>query len=176
MVARQDTALALPPGLSLFACSERAFERAAQIEERGYYFDFLEFKKNAEGSMTPSTPCVSLIYGLQSKLEEIFAEGLENRYARQAKTNQIVADWVVKNGFEFFAEEGFRSKSLTCISNNKGLDMEAVNARLKQRYSAMINCGYGKIKGKTFRISNMGDETEATMTELLTWMDDCIKG
>lgn len=176
MLTGSQKALALPPGLSLFACSERAFERAAQIQGRGYYFDFLEFKKNAEGSMTPSTPCVSLIYGLQSKLEEMFAEGLENRYARQAKTNQIVADWVVKNGFEFFAEEGFRSKSLTCISNNKGLDMEAVNARLKQRYSAMINCGYGKIKGKTFRISNMGDETEATMTELLGWLDDCIKG
>jgi hypothetical protein len=28
----------------------------------------------------------------------------------------------------------------------------------------LIDGGYGKIKGTTFRISNMGDETEATMT------------
>ena len=176
MLTGSQKALALPPGLSLLACSERAFARAATIEGRGYYFDFLEFKKNGEGNMTPSTPCISLIYALQSKLAEIFTEGLEARYVRHAKTNQIVADWVIRNGFEFFAEEGYRSEGLTCISNNKGLDMEAINARLKQRYHAMFNCGYGKIKGKTFRISNMGDETEATMTELLGWLDDCIKG
>jgi aspartate aminotransferase-like enzyme len=30
----------------------------------------------------------------------------------------------------------------------------------------LIDGGYGKIKGTTFRISNMGDETEATMNQL----------
>ena len=30
----------------------------------------------------------------------------------------------------------------------------------------LIDGGYGKIKGTTFRISNMGDETEATMGQL----------
>src|SRR6516162_3396812 len=39
-------ALALPPGLSLFVCSPKAFERAAQTTDRGYYFDLFEFKKN----------------------------------------------------------------------------------------------------------------------------------
>lgn len=31
--------------------------------------------------------------------------------------------------------------------------------------------GYGKLKGKTFRISNMGDETPETMKELLDNID-----
>ena len=35
----------------------------------------------------------------------------------------------------------------------------------------MIDGGYGKIKGKTFRLSNMGDETRETITELLTALD-----
>ena len=34
-----------------------------------------------------------------------------------------------------------------------------------------INGGYGKIKGKTFRISNMGNETEETMQDLLDALD-----
>jgi len=38
----------------------------------------------------------------------------------------------------------------------------------------LINGGYGKIKGTTFRISNMGDETEATMNEVLTAMDKAM--
>ena len=96
-------ALALPPGLALFTASEAAFARAETINDRGYYFDFLEFRKNQEKDMTPSTPCISQIYALRSKLADIEAEGLENRYARHEKLNGMVHDWVAKNGFEFFA-------------------------------------------------------------------------
>src|SRR6476660_8571604 len=46
LLTGSQKALALPPGLALFSASERAFARAATVKERGYYFDFLEFKKN----------------------------------------------------------------------------------------------------------------------------------
>ena len=39
----------------------------------------------------------------------------------------------------------------------------------------LIDGGYGKIKGTTFRISNMGDETEATMGQLFAAMDNAMK-
>jgi len=38
----------------------------------------------------------------------------------------------------------------------------------------VIDPGYGKIQGKTFRLSNMGDETEETVTRLLHCLDDCL--
>jgi len=38
----------------------------------------------------------------------------------------------------------------------------------------VIDTGYGKLKGKTFRISNMGDETEATISQLLGQLDTLI--
>ena len=38
----------------------------------------------------------------------------------------------------------------------------------------LIDGGYGKIKGTTFRVSNMGDETETTMNQLLAVMDESI--
>ena len=34
--------------------------------------------------------------------------------------------------------------------------------------------GYGKLKGNTFRISNMGDETPETMRELLGNLDQIL--
>src|ERR1700675_3776787 len=71
MLTGSQKALALPPGLSLFAASQAAFERAAELPDRGYYFDLLEFKKNAEEFMTPSTPTIPHIYALRSKLEDI---------------------------------------------------------------------------------------------------------
>ncbi len=35
--------------------------------------------------------------------------------------------------------------------------------------------GYGKIKGTTFRISNMGDETEASMQTLYAALDHAME-
>ena len=174
LLTGSQKALALPPGMALFSVSERAFERAATITDRGYYFDFLEFKKNQEQDMTPSTPVISHIYALRSKLEDIFAEGPENRYARHAKLNGIVHEWVKARGFEFFAPEGYRSTGLTCVKNNREVDVAEWIKRLREKYHCVIDGGYGKLKGKTFRISNMGDETEETITELLGWLDDTI--
>src|SRR6058998_3069158 len=108
MLTGAQKALALPPGFSLFSVSEKAFARAEKIPNRGFYFDFLEFKKEQGEWMTPSTPSIAHIHALQSKLDEIFEEGLEARFARHARTNALVHDWVRRTGFDFFAEEGFR--------------------------------------------------------------------
>ena len=124
--------------------------------------------------MTPSTPSISHIYALESKLEDIFAEGVSQRHARHTALNGMVGDWVRRNGFEFFAPEGFRSKSLTCVANNRGIDVAAFVKALKERHGIILDGGYGKLKGATFRISNMGDETVESMTSLLAALDDCL--
>src|SRR2546421_838815 len=119
MLTGAQKALALPPGFSLFSVSEKAFARAEKQKDRGYYFDFLEFKKQQAEWMTPSTPSIGHIHALQSKLGEIFEEGLEARFDRHARTNALVHNWVQRAGFDFFAEKGFRSKTLTCVKNNR---------------------------------------------------------
>jgi aspartate aminotransferase-like enzyme len=174
LLTGSQKALAMPPGLALFSASERARARAASMPDRGYYFDFIEFHKNWEKFMTPSTPSTGHIYALQSKLDDIFEEGVENRHARHAKLNQMISDWVEANGFEHFAKEGYRSKSLVCVKNNKNIDVAAYCSALKKKHKVAINGGYGKIKGTTFRVSNMGDESEATIGELLGWMTECL--
>ena len=173
LLTGSQKALAMPPGLALFAASKKAMERAATVKGRGYYFDFVEFAKNQAEDMTPSTPSISHIYALESKLDDIFTEGVAARHARHAENNSIVHEWVRKHGFDFFAPEGFRSKSLTCIANNKGIDLAEMAKKAKER-GFIIDGGYGKLKGKTFRLSNMGDETPATMRELLTALDECL--
>ena len=174
LLTGSQKALAMPPGLALFSASDRAFARAEKVKGRGYYFDFLEFKKNQAEDMTPSTPSISHIYALQSKLDDIFAEGVEQRHRRHTQTNAMVHEWVRRHGFEFFAPEGFRSKSLTCVANNRSIDVPEFLKRLKERHGLILDGGYGKLKGKTFRISNMGDETPETITELIAALDDCL--
>jgi aspartate aminotransferase-like enzyme len=174
MLTGAQKALALPPGFSLFSVSEKAFARAEKIPNRGFYFDFLEFKKQQAEWMTPSTPSIAHMHALQSKLDEIFDEGLDERFARHERTNALVHDWVRRTGFEFFAEEGFRSKTLTCVKNNKGIDVLELARKLREKHHLVIDPGYGKIRGKTFRLSNMGDETEETVSHLLGCLDDVL--
>jgi aspartate aminotransferase-like enzyme len=174
LLTGSQKALAMPPGLALFSASKKAMERAATIKSRGYYFDFLEFAKNQAEDMTPSTPSISHIYALQSKLDDIFAEGVAARHARHAELNALVHAWVQERGFEFFAPSGYRSKSLTCVANNRGIDVPALLAALKSKHDLIIDGGYGKLRGQTFRLSNMGDETRETITGLLSALDDCL--
>src|SRR3954469_19592700 len=174
LLTGSQKALALPPGFSLFSVSEKAFARAEQQKDRGYYFDFLEFKKNQENDMTPTTPSIAHIHALESKLEDIFAEGLTNRYERHARTNARVHDWVRRRGFDFFAEEDYRSKTLTCVKNSRGIDVPKLARDLREKHHLVIDPGYGKIKGQTFRLSNMGDETEETIRQLLESLDGVL--
>jgi aspartate aminotransferase-like enzyme len=179
LLAGTQKAFALPPGLAVFVASPAALAKAATIKDRGYYFDFVEFEKNAKESMTPSTPAIPHIYALSSKLDEFFAEGLDARYARHAKTNKLVHDWAAKHGFTLFPEKGFESITLTCVNNGakpggRAVDVAKLQKLVKER-GFLIDGGYGKIKGTTFRLSNMGDETEASMNQLIGALDEAMK-
>ena len=179
LLAGTQKAFALPPGTAIFTCSKAALAKAATIKDRGYYFDFVEFQKNAEQSMTPSTPSIGHVYAMSSKLDEFFGEGLENRYTRHKQTNQMVRDWAAKHGFNLFPEKGFESLTLTCVNNGAKPGGRTVDVpklqKLTKDQGFLIDGGYGKIKGTTFRISNMGDETEASMTPLIAALDNAMK-
>jgi aspartate aminotransferase-like enzyme len=175
LLAGTQKAFALPPGLAVFACSPAALAKAATIKDRGYYFDFLEFQKNAEQNMTPSTPSIGHVYALASKLEDFFAEGLDARFARHLTLAKMTRDWAAGHGFTLFPDQGFESVTLTCVNNGakpggKIVDVAKLQKLVKDQ-GILIDGGYGKIKGKTFRLSNRGDETEATMKQLYAALD-----
>lgn len=173
-ITGSQKALALPPGLALLSVSKRALDRAATQPGRGYYFDFVEFQANHEKGMTPSTPSIPHIYALKSKLEDIKAEGVENRYARHARLNKMVRDHLFAKGFKLFPKEGYGSVSLNCFANTLNIDLAALNKTLKSKHHLVIDGGYGKLKGKTFRISNMGDETDETIAAMLKSFDAAL--
>ena len=179
LLAGTQKAFAMPPGLTVFACSPQALAKAATVKDRGYYFDFVEFQKNAEGSMTPSTPSIGHVYALASKLEDFFAEGLDARYARHLKLALMTRDWAARHGFNLFPDKGYESVTLTCVNNgakpgSRTVDVAKLQKLVKDQ-GILIDGGYGKIKGTTFRLSNMGDETEATMNQLYAALDKAMK-
>jgi aspartate aminotransferase-like enzyme len=172
-LASVQKAFGLPPGASVFTASERAYARAAEIPHRGYYFDLLAFRKNAQKGQTLVTPTEPHIYALNYQLDAMLAEGMENRYSRHRQMAEVVREWGRKK-FALFAEAGFESNTVTCIANTRGIDIPGLNKELTSRHDCIISDGYGELKGKTFRIAHMGDMQVSDMRQLLQWIDEII--
>ena len=167
-------ALALPPGLALASVSDRALARAQEVQNRGYYFDFLVFEEYLARNQTPTTPPISLLYGLDYQLDRILAEGLELRFRRHRAMAQMVWKWAEERGFELFAEEGYRSPTVTVVRNTLEVDVPALQAHLRERGMTIAD-GYGPLRGKTFRIAHMGDLTPAEVEEVLAAVDEFLR-
>jgi predicted phosphoserine aminotransferase len=167
-------ALALPPGLALCSVSDRVMARAESIPYRGWYFDFLQFEKYANKNHTPATPAISLMQALGAQLDAIAAGGWEERFARHQRLMGQVHTWVETNGFDFFAEAGYRSPTVTAIRNTRDVVVGMLNAYLRER-GMLISDGYGPLKGQTFRIAHMGDVTGSEMSDLLKAISEYLE-
>ena len=165
-------ALALPPGLAVICCSDRLLKKAETVPNRGYYFDLIQMKKMADKSFSLTTPPVSLIYALDFQLDRILKEGVKNRYARHQEMADTVHAWAKKK-LGLFAEEGFRSKTISVIFKNN-IDFSKLQSKLNERGFEISN-GYGDVKETTFRIGHMGDLTVSEMKGLLKNIDEILE-
>jgi len=172
-LAGVQKAFGLPPGLAVCAVSRAALDKAKATPNRGYYFDFEEFEKNDLKHNTPSTPCISLIYGMDAQLKKMFAEGLDNRYRRHAQMAEATRNWITAQGFGLFAAEGHRSMTLTSGANDGRTDLDMLKKLVGERGYAMDN-GYGKIKNETFRIPHMADMTLADLEEYFALLEELL--
>jgi len=158
--------LALPPGMSFVAVSDRCLHKAETVENRGWYFDLLRLEKHRIKNSTPMTPPMPLIWALDKQLDIMLAEGLENRYERHAAIAERVQSWALEHGMPTLAPEAYRSKTVSAIQNTHGIDIAALNQFLLTKGMRISN-GYGDLKNKTFRIAHMGETKMHHIEELL---------
>ena len=174
VLASSQKAFALPPGLAFCAVSERAMAKAKTVPNRGYYFDFLALAKvdgqvpdagNA-GRVSCSTPWTR-------SWTDMLAEGMENRFQRHLAMRDSTIEWATSRDFSLYAAPGYESPTVTCINNDRQIDICALNAYLREQ-GMIISNGYGALKGKNFRIAHMGDCHPADMEVLFANIDDFL--
>jgi len=169
--ASVQKAFAIPPGLAVFAVSDRALEKSKSVPDRGYYFDFQEFAKSGAKNQTPTTPNVPHIMALNYQCARLLKEGMDNVWARHKKMGEFVRAWAKKN-FALFAPEEYASNTLTTVKNTRRIDVSKVINAIQQKHNTVFGNGYGKLKGETFRIAHMGDINMGDLEELLGWIDE----
>ena len=178
LLTGSQKALALPPGLSFAVASERALARAQRTEDRGYYFDLLDFERRIRNDQTPNTPAVSLIYALDRQLERIASEGLEERWDRHAGMARTTHQWVAgleARGLRVLAPEGHRSPTVTAVRLPEGWSGSEVAAAVRER-GWVVAPGYGKMKDGAIRIGHMGDQRPESLAELLSVLEEVLVG
>ncbi len=166
-------AFALPPGLAFAAVSDRVLERAKQVTNRGYYFDFIEIEASLKKNNTPSTPPVSLMFAADKQLDDIMAEGLQNRWARHIQMRDMTTAWANAREMGLFAQDGYRSPTVTTVANGRNINVDEM-AKFMGTKGFSMDKGYGKVKGKTFRIAHMGDMSASTLEEVLSGLDEFL--
>jgi predicted phosphoserine aminotransferase len=169
---------ALPPGLAFGVAQESVLERARSKQDRGIYFDFIEFEKNILGNQTPNTPAVSLLFALAAQLDHIREETIEARWARHQAMAQRTHEWVAAMhdrgvALEVIAPAGHRSPTVTTIRAPADWTGPRVAAAARER-GFVIATGYGRLKDTTFRIGHMGDHTLDELEPLLGALDDAF--
>ena len=166
--------LGLPAGMAICSISEKALEAAKQVPFRGLYFDLVEIHQYIQDKdyQYPSTPSLAHMFALDYQLDNILAEGLENRFARHLEMAKVTREWANKH-FEMLAEEKYASNTLTTIKNTREINVSDLNKELGKR-GYIISNGYGKLKDVTFRIAHMADTTMDELKTLLSVIEEIL--
>ncbi len=172
LLTSSQKCFALPPGLAFAAVSDRFLARAQDVPHRGWYFDLLLLEKYfSEGKTTPATPAIGLLYAADLQCDRMLAEGLAPRFARHRQMMTLTHAWAAKHGFELFPQHGYESPTVTCVRNNREIDVAAM-VKFARTRGLVIGNGYGKLKNQTFRIAHMGELTVGDMKELFGVLDE----
>lgn len=155
VISGSQKALALPPGLAFVSVSEKGWRHAEKCTNAKFYFDFKKERDAIRKNQTAYTAAVSLIVGLEQSLKMMREEGRENIFARRATMAKALREAMTAIGLASFPKEG-ASVSVTAISVPEGYDGQAIYKDLRVKYGITAAGGQDHLKGKVFRISNMG--------------------
>ena len=145
-----------PPGLAMVSVSEKAWRANAQAKMPRYYWDLSKAKDFLQKGQTPWTPAISLFYALDTTLDLMLNEGLNNIFARHARVAQITREGIKSLGLSLFPEEEYASNTVTAVSAADSIDIPKLIQVLRQEHDVVIAGGQRKLAGKIFRIGHLG--------------------
>jgi serine---pyruvate transaminase len=159
LVVGAQKALMTPPGLAFLAVSPKAWQRIESQDRPAFYFDLLAYRKAAAENETPYTPAIPLVEALAESLRLIRAAGIENVWARSRKLSRAVLAGIAALGLRPVAKRP--AEGVSAVYLPESVDGKEFLARLEQRFGIKLAGGQGPLKGRIFRIAQMGQIGEA---------------
>lgn len=172
-VAGSQKCVSVPSGLSLITYNDRVekvLDRRYQIElglsKEGRnpdhiasnYLDLSQLQRYwSSERINHHTEATSMIYGLHEGLRLITqVEGLEAVYQRHALNDQAIREGIKAMGLSIYGDLETKMATVTPILVPEGVDAEKVRSTLLDQFGVEIASSFGSLKGKVWRIGNMG--------------------
>ncbi|PZW48025.1 alanine-glyoxylate transaminase/serine-glyoxylate transaminase/serine-pyruvate transaminase [Humitalea rosea] len=171
-VSGSQKGLMLPPGLSFNAVSKKAL---AAAETAGCARSFWDWRPMLAANATgyfPYTPATNMLYALDTALDMLNEEGLDNVFARHDRhaeaTRRAVRAW----GLEVQCEDPRHySSALTAVRVPEGTSADGLRSTILQKFNMSLGNGLGQLKDRVFRIGHLGDFSDLALMGTLSGVE-----
>ena len=166
-VAGPQKCLAGPPGMSLMSISSAAWEAMERNPNapRGSFLSLLDWKErwiDTDRTKFLYTPSVVDVNGVDSVVDQVLEEGLEQCIARHQAAARAVRAGVQAMGLELWPRrEEYAAGCVTAIRVPEGISRAGTLEHVRGRYGVMLSGGYGELTDKLFRIGHMGPAADS---------------
>jgi alanine-glyoxylate transaminase/serine-glyoxylate transaminase/serine-pyruvate transaminase len=151
-----------PPGLALLSVGPRAraIREARKAPFTGLFTDLLNWLPVMEGyeggqAAYFGTPAITLIATLHAALEDLFAEGIDQRIARHRRIAAAFKAGVAALGMPDVAASGAAANTLTAVCFPAGSGESLVDA-IHDEGVTVSRSIHPDLRGKAFRVGHMG--------------------
>lgn len=166
----------LPTGLAIVAVSPKALEAHKTAKCPRCFYDFADMIRTNKDGYFPYTPATTLMRGLRASLDMLFAEGLDNVFARHHRMAESVRRAVSAWGLTLCAKQPkWHSDTVSAICVPKGFNSDDVVKNAYHRYRLSLGVGLSKVAGRVFRIGHIGHLNELMILQALAGCEMALR-
>jgi aspartate aminotransferase-like enzyme len=162
----------MPPGLAVCVVSEDAYERELGTDSASWYGGFqrcLDYYDRK--GQTHSTPAIPIMLAYRKQMKHMLEEGHEARDRRHREMAEYTREWA-REHFDMFPEDGYESRTVSCIENTRGIDVAGTIDAVSEKYDMVFSSGYGDLAEESFRIGHMGEHDVESIRALTDAIED----
>lgn len=170
-VSGSQKAFMTPPGLGFLAFNERALRIHRQKRNSRFYWDVTKSLEYQKQGQTPTTPAISLFYGLQEALRMMAEEGLEQIIQRHQYYRNLIREAIGAMGLALLAPQGQASCSVTSVLAPPGVGANKICRDILEQYNVVLAGGQQDLCDVIFRIGHMGYVRELDLLAILAALE-----
>src|SRR5580692_7286177 len=156
--------LMLPPGMSFNAVSEKAARASKNAKLPRSFFQWDDMLTMYKQGFFPYTPATQMLYGLDTAIEMLHEEGLDNVFARHHRLAEATRRAVRAWGLEILCREAkYYSPTITAVLLPDGHDADQFRDLALNTFNIAYGASFGPYVKKYFRIGHLGDINDATL-------------
>jgi alanine-glyoxylate transaminase / serine-glyoxylate transaminase / serine-pyruvate transaminase len=156
--------LMLPPGMSFNAVSDKAMQATKRAKLPKSFFLWDDMLTMYKQGFFPYTPATQMLYGLDTAIQMLHEEGLDNVFARHDRLAEATRCAVRAWGLEILCRDPkYYSPTITAVLLPEGHDADRFRDIALNTYNIAYGASFGPYAKKYFRIGHLGDINDATL-------------